>query len=250
MSRHRVLAQGRRCSEPIRNSASRHHRFLQASARRRRNHDSQSRSGNADRRGVARPRRYPHPQRNRAWVLNGHRAARQRRSRPLYRRGAIFAGGDKTVCVTLGRRGVLALIGGELQIVPGRAVTAVDTTGAGDCFVGALAAQLAGSKSHSRRTALRQHCRFDLRATDGRGAVNADGGRGSGRPLQPSSRRKPGPITPGSSFAEGVRHRRLAERSRCASRLPVHHCPPGRDDTELTPAHASDQSLHLPPVPA
>ncbi len=38
---------------------------------------------NADRRRVARPRRYPHPQRNRAWVLNGHRAARQRRSRPL-----------------------------------------------------------------------------------------------------------------------------------------------------------------------
>ena len=67
---------------------------------------------------------------------------------------------------------------------------------------------------HSRRTALRQHRRFDLRATDGRGAVNADGGRGSSRPLQPSSRRKPGPITPGSSFAEGVCHRRLAERSR------------------------------------
>ena len=87
-------------------------------------------------------------------------------------------GGNKIVCVTLGKRGVLALIEGEPLVIPGRAVTAVDTTGAGDCFVGALAAQLAGS-------ALRQHRRLDLRATDGRRAIDAD--RGGGR-----SRRRPG----------------------------------------------------------
>ena len=50
---------------------------------------------------------------------------------------------DQIICVTLGKRGVLALAGREEFAVSGRAVKAVDTTGAGDCFVGALAAQLA-----------------------------------------------------------------------------------------------------------
>jgi ribokinase len=50
---------------------------------------------------------------------------------------------DQTICVTLGKRGVLALAATEEFAVPGRAVKAVDTTGAGDCFVGALASQLA-----------------------------------------------------------------------------------------------------------
>ncbi|MDA9468617.1 ribokinase [Bradyrhizobium sp. CCBAU 53415] len=50
---------------------------------------------------------------------------------------------DQTICVTLGKRGVLALAGRDEIAVPGRVVKALDTTGAGDCFVGALAAQLA-----------------------------------------------------------------------------------------------------------
>jgi ribokinase len=55
-------------------------------------------------------------------------------------------GAKQIVCVTLGSRGVLAMIDGTASIIAGRKVKAVDTTGAGDCLVGALAAQLAAGK--------------------------------------------------------------------------------------------------------
>lgn len=49
----------------------------------------------------------------------------------------------QVICITLGARGVVALAGEQAIIMPGRTVTAVDTTGAGDCVAGAFAASLA-----------------------------------------------------------------------------------------------------------
>jgi ribokinase len=56
---------------------------------------------------------------------------------------SLQIGDGKIICVTLGKRGVLALVSDGPLVIQGENVKAVDTTGAGDCFVGAVAALLA-----------------------------------------------------------------------------------------------------------
>ncbi|WDF33680.1 ribokinase [Arthrobacter agilis] len=56
---------------------------------------------------------------------------------------ALLACGFASVVMTLGGAGALVSDGGTARSVPAPRVSAVDTTGAGDAFVGALAARLA-----------------------------------------------------------------------------------------------------------
>jgi ribokinase len=55
----------------------------------------------------------------------------------------LRAKGARTVVATLGRRGVVVATADGATRVPALKAKVVDTTGAGDCFVGALAARLA-----------------------------------------------------------------------------------------------------------
>ncbi len=66
---------------------------------------------------------------------------------------AIFAAkillkrGTKTVILTLGERGCLLLTPETIELTAGETVDAIDTTGAGDCFIGSLAYFIGAGKS-------------------------------------------------------------------------------------------------------
>ena len=60
----------------------------------------------------------------------------------------ILARGPDLIAVTLGADGVVLIVAGGTSVrVPGRKVVARDTTGAGDCFVGAFVAELLRGES-------------------------------------------------------------------------------------------------------
>lgn len=70
---------------------------------------------------------------------------------------ALQARGAQNVLITLGSEGVLALTqGNEIIRIPSPSVKAVDTTGAGDCFIGSLAFFLGAGVD--LRTAMERAC--------------------------------------------------------------------------------------------
>ena len=58
----------------------------------------------------------------------------------------LMAKGTKSVVITMGSQGVFAVTGAEERFIPSMEVAAVDATGAGDAFSGALAAAIAEGK--------------------------------------------------------------------------------------------------------
>ena len=85
--------------------------------------------------------------------------------------GKLLDLGPRSAIVTVGARGAILAAGGSLQHFPAPVVEAVDTTGAGDAFVGALAAKLA------RGAPIEEAVSYAVLA--GAAAVTSEGAQGS-----------------------------------------------------------------------
>ena len=85
--------------------------------------------------------------------------------------GKLLDYGPRSAVVTLGAEGAILATGGSLRHFPAPEVEAVDTTGAGDAFVGALAAKLA------RGAPLEEAVPYAVLA--GAAAVTSEGAQGS-----------------------------------------------------------------------
>ncbi len=75
---------------------------------------------------------------------------------------------DRDVVVTIGSRGAVVITGSEVDVLEPPAVAAVDTTGAGDCFCGALSVAI--SRGEELRAAVRYAVTAAALSTTGSGA--------------------------------------------------------------------------------
>ncbi|MEJ5927388.1 ribokinase [Corynebacterium sp. H128] len=89
-------------------------------------------------------------------------------SEPANMVSALLDAGFASVVLTLGAKGALLGDSAGLTAIPSPSITAVDTTGAGDAFTGALAAQLLAG--HSLRTAAQHAARVGAYAATKHGA--------------------------------------------------------------------------------
>ncbi len=90
---------------------------------------------------------------------------------------AIKALGNTLVLITMGAQGALVLHNAQQQLISGKSVQPVDTTGAGDAFVGGLIARLAQSDDWNNEQTIRDAVRWangcGALATTRKGAMTA-----------------------------------------------------------------------------
>lgn len=84
---------------------------------------------------------------------------------------SLLAKGLKNLIVTLGEKGALWMHGDERELFSAPVVSAVDTTGAGDAFIGCFAAQLADGKSTA--DAIGEAIRYASHSVTGKGTQTA-----------------------------------------------------------------------------